>query len=721
MILFSIPNLSSSAATRVDVTEAPVVARPQFKDKESYRRWCSSKDTDHAFLSAAEGMQPGVRVSASNPPAQVHGLVGEFDAELPPDWLERLGKAAIRPEWACRTFSGNGRAYWPFESPLTFCNRKLHDHFCAIAWAEINANRLLPGFDTGESSDPAKYFEVGTDWSRVGDALPAALVNGWVARACAKVDWSKEGPRVPLDKLREECARRWPSRWPGGWEQLAFGARGVRFWADGDAQSVLATEAGCVCFTGDTPFMSWSAILGADWVRRATDSTLGEAIDGIYYDAGTSKYASNGSTVGWLLLGVEDCRRRLAERGLSTTCPKGQTISEADRALLAIQKTRSVDGCFAAFFRPEEVVAVNQRRFLNTSRLSLFAPHPEPHPDPDGCSWLMEFLDLLFDDQLPYYIAWLAHYYRSCLAGRPIRGLSLFIAGPPNCGKTFLNNAIHRQIFGAAGEATRFLTGEDQFNSGLFACPIWTVDDAVASTDARTSSRFSQVVKAITANDEFVMRGMYREGVRMPWTGRLIVTMNGDPESLRLMPSTELSLMDKIMLLKGNSTFSDFPSDESVAEELPHFCAYLRDLTKDPSIWVGGRFGIMPYHQPELLDAAIQSQDTTAALNLIERWAAHYFSQEGAGADREEWAGTPTDLLAEFNTVEAIKDLAGRLTPNAVHMGRYLNKIINRGAKDVTLKRAPGTGRRLYHIRKGLGNEPACDSAPQNADHCHTT
>lgn len=714
MIFFSLPNLTAKQATRIPWDGCPDVVPLKFASKDDYRAWCKDHRTDHHFLSFVEGEIPGVRVSAGNPPRWIHGLIGEFDAKLPENWAIRVAEqspAGLRPVYGCRTFSGHGRLFWPFEKPIGWANERLHSEICRIAFVELKAKRLLAGFEEKESAAWSEYFELGHDWVAIPGAqpIPTITTESWLFHVTNKFDWSREGKSVPIAKLREEGERRFPGRWPGGWDKFDLGARGIRFWdPNADAAAVLVRETGCVCFTGDKPFVPWTDIFGADFVRCTSDGIIGEAITGIYYVASSSKYWRKVDVGGWQPWSKEDIRLRLAARGLSATPARGEQLSEVDRALITIQDLRTIDGSFPALFRPEEIVTINGLRLLNTSRVQLIKPDPEPNFGGDNFPWIKKFLQQLFRKQLPYYTHWLAHFYRSALAGRPVRGLSLFIAGPTGFGKTFLNNAIHKQIFGAAGEATPFLTHKDQFNANLFACPIWTVDDAIASTNESDRNCFSQVVKAITANDEFTMRGMYREGIKVPWLGRLIVTMNDDPESLQMLPSTEINLLDKIMLLRAHMTDLDpFPSDEEVAAELPHLCAWLRDMPLDPAIWIKGRFGIKAYHDPDLLQAAEDSQATTSAKELIAQWAQVYFGPEGAGANATEWQGNPTNLISEFSRSEATRELAAKLMPTAVQAGKFLNKLINRGEPWLAYHRT--ANERTYVIKQEVSQLPAND------------
>jgi hypothetical protein len=706
MKVFSLPNNRSTRPQEYAITPdtLPGLTRPKFKDKAAYRKWCESKNTEHAFISTVEGLQPGVRVSASNPATFLHGIVGEFDAEQDDNWAERMRRADLAPTYGCRTFSGHARAWWEFKQPINISNRKLREVFLKMFYQEVKALGLVPGFKEAESSNVAQYYEIGHDWVATGGTVDQFWLEGLLARASMKVDWRKEGPSLPIAKLREEGERQFPGRWTNGWESFEYGARGVRFWTEeGDAQSVLVTETGCVCFTGDNPFMPWAAIFGHDFVRRTADTVVGEAIQGINYDAGAKNYWTNDSNRGFLQVGVESIRRRLQAAGLSSGCRKGETISELDAALLTIERTRAVSGPYEAWHRPQRIVYVAQKPWLNISDLRLEMPAPGLHKDLSQAPWLAEFFPaFLGTRQLQVYNHWLAHFYLSCLAGKPVRGLSLFIAGPIGCGKTFLNKVLHAMIFGCAADASKYFMGTDQFNANLFASPIWRADDAVPSSDAKFRDKFSQIIKSVVANDEFIMRGMYREGITLPWMGRCIVTMNADPESLRLLPSTEMNLMDKFILLQARPHKVKFPDDDVLRAELPHFLAYLRDMPKDPALWVGGRFGVLAYHDPDLLRLAQDSEATTDIYELIYEWAEVHFSKEGAGANADSWTGTPTALLHRMEELESLKSLAARTVPRARVMGRALNSLIARDVKWLSFKRQGGTGQRLYTVERSI-------------------
>lgn len=417
-------------------------------------------------------------------------------------------------------------------------------------------------------------------------------------------------------------------------------------------------------------------------LRRACNEATPDVLASFYYDAGNKSYWSSGSNLGWQNIGVDAMRQELAMRGVSPDRGRGELISAADRAMVNLRKRRSVDGVFPGFFRKEEVIVHNNMHLLNTSRLRVLEPDPLPHPEPTGFPWLSQYLtDLLGERQRGIMLAWLAHYYRSALANHPVRGLALFLAGPVGGGKSFFTNFILKRVFGRVEDAVSFLCGDDQFNSALFESPIWNVDDAHGAVDTKTHSRFCSAVKAAVANDEMMMRAMYRSGIKMPWSGRLVVTMNEDPESIRLLPHGEGSMTDKYILLRSKFTYDKFPEDEALLPELPHLCAYLRDMPKDEAIWTGGRFGVIAWQNPELMGVAVQESSAFSVLELVQTWFREWSRDKKGTA----WVGSPTALVAELST-EAynLRDIVRSLKLSPVSLGRALNKLI--------IQKTPGVG-----------------------------
>lgn len=699
MNFFTIPNLSSSKVSAVEVVEPPAVTRPAFKDKEAYRKWCADLGTEHVFVSVVEGLSPHLRVSAGNPAWRLHGLVGEYDGAIPKDWYtENLAKARIPPEWATRTFSGRGRVYWSFATPIDVSVPRFAEEFLKVAYRELRAKALGPGFESAESSKLTQYFEAGTEWARLGGPIPDAVAEAWKYLAAQKVDWSKEATVIPIERIRSEAEKRWPGRWPGGWGLFDVGARGIRFWdASADAASVMVTEAGCVCHTGDKGWVTWSEIFGAEWVRKQSEDIIGTALTNLWCEPCAGRYwrkEPGGKKV--QIPTRTDLILHLTVAGLSPRVPKGELLSEIDRAIYTLQRTRTVDGIHPAFYAPEDVVQIGGRSYLNTSTVRPGPAAPDRGVWGKGFPWLAKFIDTAFRDQKTRLIAWFAHQYQGALAGRPTRGCALFVAGNSGIGKTYLSSVIAPYVFGGREDASSFLLGDDGLNANLLGSPLWTVDDAIAAVDRKRHLVYSQIVKHVTANDTIKARGMYREGYTAPWNGRLIITLNLDAESLGMLPSLEISSKEKMIVFRMYDHTLVFPAIDSIMAELPFFCAYLRDFVI-PDTLRDVRFGVKGYQHPDLATAAAEASDTMGAEQLLDIWRRRWFAEN---PEAKEWSGTATDLMTEFERYESLRGLANRQIPTINAMGRYVSKLEARGEKWISRGKATRAGYRPIRISK---------------------
>jgi hypothetical protein len=693
MICFALPNLSAHEVQRLEIKDPPAHnSLPPFKTKTAYRQWAAHPSTTHQFISCVEGTEAARRVSKNNPPALIHGAIAEFDAKATSDRLERARGCPHPPSFISSTFSQNSRMYWEFPQALSWVNRGFWDEFTRLFWNELKADQIQPGFKFKESNDTSHYFEIGHDWQRIcqGPALAPELVQGILARAGSSAHWTSEGFVLPLDKVRSECSRRWPGAWPGGWTNFTVGARGSAFWRGGDALSAIVTETGMLCFSDPGRlFTPWSKILGDNWTRHAIDLALGDAVANTFFNAANGKFIVGKTNAGWIHQSHEDLTRRYIDAGLSFKVPKDNSLPEGHKAFLLVQNTRSVHGAFSFFHRPQQLIHVGSKTYLNTSRVKLLQPLEEPRDWAQQFPLLSEHLENLLGDQLHHLLSWIAYFYQTCLNGLPRSGLILFLAGPTNCGKTFTIETVLGPIFGQLADASRYMTGMDSFNGSLFESPLWIVDDAVASSSPNAHRIYSERIKAASSNSSGAIRAMYHESVHMPWAGRIVVLLNDDPESLRMLPSAEGGIRDKCLVLRALKNPTNFQRLlTALPHELPHFCSFLRDFPTLQSL----RFGQIPFQAQDLWQNAEDNLPSAAVLELLLQWSSVFFKDR----DDPTWEGTATALLSEFENVEALKGIATRLVPDAARLGKNLNKLINQQTPGLCFHRT--TQARLYQI-----------------------
>lgn len=675
MQLSKIPNLTSTQASQWDGI-APS-SPPTLADKSAYRAWCVSDKTNHTFLSIGIPLNPNLRSNRTdNEVVRIAAVVAEYDAVL--DGKLRLDTCAYPPSFVCKTFSGHLRLWWELPVSVPVEQERYRKDLLTLILKEVKAVKLAPGFSLEESIDATHFFEVGHGWIKTSEqpSISPDTLRGWCHRAQEK-QWLGERTQLKFDDIRAEGAARWPKALE--WTTFGPGIRCRRFWDPGaDAEAAIVTEHGVRCWTGDKAFVSWSDIFGADWVRSKTDAQVGAALTGWFFESKTGKYWHRNASGRWHSYGVRDVSRRLEAAGLQANKSKGETVAQVDKALIGIQDFAGVHGVYPAFYDSRTVVSIAHQDYLNISEVKPMSPALEPCAWGSGFPWIAMFMEKLFKPEArEWYMHWLAHFYRQAVSGMPGRGLALFLAGPVGSGKTYLNRRIHHNLFGASADASQFLTGSDQFNGNLIACPFWTIDDAVASSDARSRERYSQMVKSIVANEGVVLRGMYREGFLAPWFGRLCVTMNDDPDSLRMIPMTDISNREKISVIHAQDTRlvnGEWADEAHVLAELPFFASYLLHMDPNPKLW-GGRFGVKPFLDANIVSDAESTGATSGTLEILESWFARYCES----TTKTEWEGTATDLDGQLSAYEHLHRALHRQVKNVSHLQHDLRKMVKQG------------------------------------------
>jgi hypothetical protein len=712
MPFFYLPNLSAHETQECEPWTA-VATRPAMADKAAFRVWCNNPSTEHAFISAVEGRIPGLRVSETNPASRMAGLILDYDAvpDIPPEQsIMAKAPSDLRPAWVSRTFSGHCRVLYRFEMPVSLFTKDIAREFVLKLQREFKLKKLLPGFEDEAVVDLAKYYEIGDNWVPVGtgsSVIPANLLLAWLAEASSKHRWDREGPIVPIDVLRAEGIKRFPNAWPNGWSNFEVGSRGPRFWDESatDPMAAVVRESGVQFYSDGGGFMTWEAIFGSQFIRRWADDRMGNAIKNFFYD-GKDYWAKSVDGI-WGARLERDVSRALRIRDrLFKKAPSPNEESEVERALFDITELRRVTAALPFVYREDGLVDFNGDRCLNISTRRPVLPVTDSVDWAEGFPKIAYLLDHGFTTvpgidgapdplrQRNHFLSWVQHFYLGALNQNPARGLAMFIAGPAGAGKTVLNRAIIGKLMGGSQDASKYLLGEDKYNDPLFSVGYWTIDDAVASGDEKSQRILGQMVKQVVANDSIVFRRMYGSGRSMEWVGRPCITMNDDPESLRILPQTDINIMDKIMLVMMQKITTDGwqMTDAQIAVELPFFAAFLRDWVA-PSYCVptDPRFGVAAYAHPDLLASAGSTSTTASFEELLILWRKEWFGPAGVGETDAHWQGNPTSLAQDISRNESLRAMLLRNYGSPTSVGMHLNKMMKRGCPYLTRGDAPRT------------------------------
>lgn len=701
--IFAIKNLASSSVAQVNPWEVTrVVPETVSRSKVEFVEWTKRPDTEGCHYSMFEGLDPTIRVSGSNPAVLLHGLVADYDTVVTEADLKKLNvraKSEHFPNWASRTFSGGARLLWLFEHPLPMPKTKeaitaILKHFSK----KLHVNRLLPGFDSNAFDQDHMYYEVGSDWTRISsDPIPANVTSLWAFEACKSAKMAAVIENIPIAEVAKEVARRFPGRWNGPFEE---NSRGCRFWEAGadNPTAAVVRAGGMQCFTGVVGFISWRELLGVSFVEKYRANSIGAIINETYYDGNTYWTSAGDGT--WIDKRAEDYKLHLRVKyGLSTISEKRGSPSEVELVLHQAQESNRVAGCMPFVHYPEGVVFYQGRRFLNGSVVRPLAPAPDPTKGwGDGFPYLAEYIDTFFEpaDSKWYFLAWLKWFYCNARERAPRKGHALFIAGPPGVGKTLLSTAVVSRLVGGHVEAGDFLTGEGgRFTEHLFSKPLLTLDDSLPSASAGGHTRYTSAIKKLVANHDFQYEAKYGKAAQIPWLGRIIVTMNLDPEALRMLPELEDSIADKVCFFRAAGVHRKFPFDlnDIINRELPFLARWLEEWTLPPELVGEARYGTKQYMDPMLYMQAVSCSSGAVLEEIINIFADRYRLQQGGEKAKPEdllWHGTSSALLCTLSATPDLEPIVRPYTTNHRLLGRELSKVASREGSRVLLSGGRG-------------------------------
>jgi hypothetical protein len=683
-------------------------------NKKARGEWANSLNTVSNFYTGYEGLNSSGRIRVgkgeeSNPPVKEHFLVADFDCPTPVEQaLERANKFNPRPNYLERTMSGNWRAVWLLEKPI---------NIPSLAWAKFfkekfakyafNLENLLPGLDKSAWEAPERFFTNSGEWYTLHEEpIPAERVSGWEFLASKDFNWKKnaEGLAIPAEVVGPELEKKFPrfADWPG---EFVVGSQGPTFWvADSTSpKSAIVRDTGMQTFSDHAikGFYTWTELLGGQFTRDYEADFMGRAVENIFFDSKDYWVAEENR---WRVYNKADTIQILkVNRGVSDTRDKSG-ISDTDKAIRFVQQYNRIEGAVPLVCRRPGLVTLNQNRLLNTLTTTFLAAAPGAQVwGPTGSfPFISNFLEKLFDrgnpQQLQNFLSWLALFYRSGLYHEPTSGLCAVFAGAAGTGKTYLTQGIIGGLVGGHAEATKYLAGKNEFGSENYYKALWVVDDAESAADPVEHKRFSEGLKRAVANDSALFHEKYRVPVSVSWFGRVVICLNKDADSLRVIPDLDISIQEKISLYHTADETIEFPirkvQDEITARELPFFAAFLRDFVV-PDCCVGkSRFGVRYWHDPEIYDRAKAVTPSATFAELLDCWRGPYFTHTESTA--EFWEGTALAFHSELATNKTLEHVLREYKHNTI--GKHLSALSSQPDSGVTHRIL--SGKKLYCIER---------------------
>lgn len=671
-----------------------------FSDKAARDAWINRPSTRYHVYSPYQGVFKTRRVTGqdgdeSNPPVLMFFLAVDCDVLMTyEEALKYIAGFSIKPQWFEQTLSGHGRFIWIFEVPLRFPNAAFAKRFQRF-WKDFLPLNKLPGVDEGALTTVSRQYTNGARWTKLSDdVIPESTLRGFFLKVSEHFNWKQRelGKVANLAEIKTELAKRYPrfAEWPG---EFALESQGPTFWVEGSLspKSAIVHETGIFTFSDHAakPFYSWPELVGKEFCEQSENTRLGDAVKGIYYDG--QKYFYQDMDGAWQDSVVENVRRKLVvENRLSTKMVDGEP-SELDRALNHITMHNRVDLAQSCPFYPKGVFYRHGKKILNMHTRDVIQPAAEDSVwGKDGkFPVLSAFLDdaLTSREQLDLVLARWKREYVGCLNRCPEQGQGLIICGDAGLGKTFLSRALIGYSLGGFAEAGSYFTSSDGFNSELFDVALWVVDDGTSLSSDLVHRIFSEKLKQSVANGEHRCNEKFRKAGMNTWEHLIILTCNRDPESLRGIPSLDISSRDKliIVLMNPDSKFVFPPKHEMqgiIEREMPYLLRWLINWVVPAHVTEGAdsRFGIRSYCEPSLLRAANQSTQTNGFYELLTKWLREHFFAEN---DAAYWEGTSTDLRLAMSNDPLFAELLRGYKQE--QFGRLLAQIQSKGMLKMTI------------------------------------
>jgi hypothetical protein len=653
------------------------------KSKEDRQFWYRSKSTDWQFYTSVEPILNTQRVSKDNVPYRLHGFCADFDLPLTDARIDEVvGTMKMKPQWIERSLGGNCRLVFVLDRPILL-DSYAHSVFViqqASSWLNLG---LLPGLDEGAFTDPTRLLCNGgagawraTGHPPVGDPdLQAFIVKTGLAFRFSPVTKNND---IPLDVIEKAIRERFPGfSWPS---DFVVGSAGPSFWIT-DSVSPMSARIkpdGIFTFSAHAvkPFYSWADILGPEFTRGYADGAMAAATKDIFWD-GKNFWRKVKGVYKACAEKEMDIHFRV-DCGMSNKKDKSGT-SPIDKALSHLHNECRVDGAAPFLFRPQGRIEYMGQPVLNITSTRIMLPAPEPGPYP----FMEEFMPRFFVTQEQYdrWRAWFRYFYISGLEGKPRPGQAIFIVGKPGHGKGFISHEVVGKAMGGFTDASAFLVRGDTFGSENFHKAVLCIDDESAGGNNYSHDRFGSMLKKTVANQEFRYHAKFKEPCMVEWNGRVIVTLNLDYTSTRIMVSMDNSNLDKICIFKCTSDEnikSCFPEryalQAQMQTELPN---YLHDLVKwEPpgGIPRDGRFGFASYHDAEILDQSHQTSKSAPFKEILLEELASFFE---LNKDATEWRGTVTQLFRLISSNVYNDGMIRRM--NIEHIHRYIEAIAKEG------------------------------------------
>lgn len=315
--------------------------------------------------------------------------------------------------------------------------------------------------------------------------------------------------------------------------------------------------------------------------------------------------------------------RTLPGRMIALRPRDGEMVSESDQVILHTMEHRMVDLAMPALAGyPAGLHECNWQKVIIRSSPRLLVPEKGEWPTVGA------LIDgLLGDDQSPYFHSWAKISCESLYRGGPGNfrpGQACIFAGPADSGKSRIQHQVITGLLGGrSADPGAYMFGRTDFNNSMIGAEHLLMEDPATSTMTKDRVYFGEMIKGIVVNDTSRLHRKREDEITGSPFWRLTISINDDPDKMRVLPMLTPDMKDKLMLFHIHKNPLPMPTTTieeraafraKIAEELPFYLHWLLEEYEIPEKIVGGRFGVKEYHCPQL---SMELFDDTPAAELL--------------------------------------------------------------------------------------------------------
>jgi hypothetical protein len=399
-----------------------------------------------------------------------------------------------------------------------------------------------------------------------------------------------------------------------------------------------------------------------------------------FYDSDRKEYLFENAEGRWLPLPATGIKRRLKMSGLPTRPLPGEFVSRCDQFLAFVEDHHDVRYAAPLAGRTAGFYEENGIRFLVTESPKLIEPKAGKFNN------IMAVIRGLYHDsepahgqrQLDTYLGYVKTAVESLRAGRSQQAQALATAGPPGCGKSLSQHLFTHMLGGRSAKAAQFMTGQTTFNADLFEAEHLMLEDEFMSSRITDRHKLAAAIKNATVSTQ--VQNCHRKKCTpvplRPWW-RVTITLNDEPEALRVLPPFDEHVADKIILLRASKFELPMKTDttegqerfwNTLTSEIPAFLQWLLNEYEIPEEMRDSRYVVKTFHHPHMLQELEELSPESLLLNLVD--AALFELTSTAG-----WSGSANQLRADLINEPSTRRDAERLLDNPVTAGTYLGRL----------------------------------------------